>query len=216
MSSLNNEIQEALCAFPGLKVEIINNNIKLTGKIEINNTFKDEHIVDAYTVEINIPKEYPKELPTIKETGRRIKREFRHIYNNHELCLATFADMKLKLGENFKLLDWIDNFVVPYFFSNSYFEKYKILPFGERSHGSIGILEFYTEYFKVDNKKSAYNILKYSCEKKYRGHDECPCGSGEKIRNCHKDIVLKSKEGTRLEILSNDLKDIMKEREEFI
>jgi len=212
LNLLNNEINEILSKFPGLELKEYTDRIILIGKIGIDNTYKDEHIIDEYNVEVNIPYGYPTKLPTIKEIGKRIKARYGHIYGNRELCLATAADMQFKLGDNFKLMDWFENYVIPYFFSHSYFEKYGRLPFGDRSHGSNGMLEYYMEYFKADSKTSAYNILKYVCEKSYRGHNICPCGSKIRIRNCHKNIVIESQENRRIKILSKDLKDIEKER----
>ena len=56
-----------------------------------------------------------------------------------------------------------------------------------------GIIEFYEKYFNLENEKNSLDIIKYILLKKYRGHDLCPCGSNQKIRKCHKNVILACK-----------------------
>jgi uncharacterized protein YchJ len=49
-------------------------------------------------------------------------------------------------------------------------------------------------------------------QKEYRGHNECPCGSGLKIRNCHGKVMKPFYENkTAREIIRNDIEYIRKE-----
>ena len=59
------------------------------------------------------------------------------------------------------------------------------MPFGELSHGGIGILEYYQELFDLKDTRRVLTMLKILADDKYRGHDRCPCGSGKRLRSCH-------------------------------
>lgn len=203
MTTIEEQIQEVIIRFPELKLSKTNNNILISGKIDINCEHLDEHIIDEYEVMIII-NNYPEKLPMIRETNKRIPLKYGHVYKDGELCLATEDEIKLTLGENFTLNQWIDNFVIPYFFGYSYFEKYGVMPFGERSHGARGIKEFYKDFFGVDTEKKAISFLKFISSfknYKYKGHHICPCGSGKRIRDCHKDILLKCEDSYVQKIL---------------
>jgi len=58
-------------------------------------------------------------------------------------------------------------------------------PFDEWSHGIEGQLEYYREVFGTDNLGHVRKYLEYMIAKKVKGHWECPCGSGRRIRDCH-------------------------------
>lgn len=193
MITIEEQIQEIIIRFPELKLSKTDNNILISGKIDINCEYLDEHIIDEYEVRIVI-NNYPENLPIIRETNKRIPLKYGHVYKDGELCLATDDEIKLTLGENFTLNQWIDNFVIPYFFGYSYFEKYGVMPFGERSHGARGIKEFYKDFFGVDTEKKTISFLNFISSfknYKYKGHHICPCGSGKRVRDCHKNILLK-------------------------
>ena len=59
------------------------------------------------------------------------------------------------------------------------------MPFGELSHGGKGVLEYYTQLFNASSDVIAIELLKILAENNYRGHYDCPCGNGKRIRNCH-------------------------------
>lgn len=194
MEIIEEHVREILNRFPELKLNKHEKHILLSGKFIIDCEYLNEHIIDEYEVEIIIYNNYIERLPVIRETNKRIPLSYGHLYKDGELCLAPDDEIKLILGENFTLNKWIDNFVIPYFFGYSYFEKYGVMPFGERSHGAKGIKEFYKDFFNVDSEKKAMNFLKfiYSFKSyKYKGHYMCPCGSGKRVRDCHKNILLK-------------------------
>lgn len=205
MKDIFTEINDIKQYFKKLHYENIHKGIRLTGILSINHIYNDEHIVDEYNIEIVISQNYPNDFPKIREIGKKIPISYGHIYPDSELCLGTDADMIFNLGSKYVLRDWIEQYVIPYFFSFSYFKKYKVMPFGERNHGIKGELEFYFDYFNVSNKVNVIQILNYICNKTYKGHHLCPCGSGKRIRDCHKDLIIHCKENYK-EFLKEELK----------
>ena len=79
-----------------------------------------------------------------------------------------------------------------YFYAASYFKRYGVAPYGERSHGVKGIEEAYMERYRVTDRNVLMHLLLYLTGiQRYRGHLECPCGSGKKFRDCHGGKILK-------------------------
>lgn len=78
-----------------------------------------------------------------------------------------------------------------YLYTYRYYEEYGIYPFGERSHGIMGDLEYIKELFNVKEWGQVFDIMHFIANFSYRGHLLCPCGSGKRLRNCHGDILMK-------------------------
>ena len=62
--------------------------------------------------------------------------------------------------------------------------------FGKRE----GILEYYKELFSVQDGWQVLGLLKILADDNYKGHTLCPCGSGQKLRNCHGNLLREIKE----------------------
>lgn len=183
--------------YPGLTYD---DNIKaLKGNISIHKICNDEIINETYDILIDFKS---CEIPQVYELGKKIKRSYEHKYSDNRLCLATDIEQILFLKKHKMISHWIKNYVESYFISYEFFQRYGVYPFGQYSHGKKGILEFYESYFNLEAEKNSVEILRYIFLKKYRGHDLCPCGSDLKVRNCHKDTILKCKSDSNIDLLS--------------
>lgn len=211
------QIQEVIDNFPGLSIKKSLKKQKIiSGKFRLNDSYNGVRMVDDFEIEITIYSNYPEILPKIKEIGNKIDPKYGHIYLDRSLCLATEGDMKINLFPNFKLIDWMNNYVIPYFYSYSYYKKYNgVYPFGDRSHGAKGILEYYVEFFKVNNLEEAREYLKIVSKKEYKGHYLCPCGSGKKIRNCHKEKIYKLMNPEYCTFYKDDLNMMLEEEKNY-
>ena len=103
-----------------------------------------------YEIDISIPKQYPDSLPLVFEIGGKIDRNYHHNPTG-ELCLATPIEIEMNFKKFPSLLGFVDNLVIPYLFSHAYFMKHGEMPYGERPHGSEGILQFYEEHFGTND-----------------------------------------------------------------
>lgn len=187
MENVSRSISNICAKYPALKRE---NNTIIKGILPIDRVVKDEHIVDSFEIEID----FKENIPKVKELGNRTN-GYCHKYKNGNLCLETDFNQLMFLEEH-DYLDWLDYFVINYFCSFCYYRKYRCYPYGERKH-RYGDFFGFAEYIKM-NPEAAWDILKYIVDSNYRGHNLCPCGSGKKIRNCHKDVVLKFKKETNI------------------
>lgn len=172
-------------------------------------------IEDAYeiTVDFNIA-EHSK-LPILKETGGRLKlvQEQKNILdirdlhvNPHDesLCMLVRPTELSLVESSFKLLEFMNKLVIPFFYAQSYFEKYSQWPWGDYSHGTLGILERYVdETLHTEQVTRFYLIsltersdwatikgLKSNRDHKIKGHTPCPCNSGKKFRDCHNKALI--------------------------
>lgn len=64
------------------------------------------------------------------------------------------------------------------------------MPFGELSHGGLGILEYYQDLFEIQDRRRVLKMIQILAEDNYRGHTRCPCGKGKRLRDCHGQILL--------------------------
>lgn len=86
---------------------------------------------------------------------------------------------------NPSLVGFIEELLVPYLYSYSYFEKTSRMPFGELSHGGKGITEYYQQLLQLDSEVAVIGFLRVLADDDYRGHHHCPCSNGKNLRACH-------------------------------
>lgn len=163
------------------------------GVVNVRGTYPvvaDGREVDRYSIEIKLPDGYPHDLPQVFEIGGRIPRTLdRHIFPSGALCLGVREDLWLSHGGDFSIARVLDGPVRGFLIGNSLVEEGGSWPDGDRSHGTAGILEFYSSHLGTSDPVSVAKLLNALILDKVRGHWQCPCGSGAIIRKCHKDAV---------------------------
>ena len=102
--------------------------------------------------------------------------------------MSTDLSQLIFISEN-GLNKWFDEYVIKYFLSYEYYKMYKIYPFGEYSHGLLGMKESISAVFKIPIEYSFQFIEYLATKNRVRGHDLCPCGSKKKIRLCHFELL---------------------------
>ncbi len=175
--------------YPDLLYHECDDYCSLTGNVMLNHTYNNICMTEQFLINIIIPVNFPYELPKVTELNSRIDKNYPHLYQNGEFCLASNIELKKYLCNNDNICEFIDNYVIPYLYTYKFYEEYGIYPFGERSHGFWGDLEYLGEICGTDNINKLYNIMFYIGHHRYRGHNLCPCGSNKKIRNCHGDTI---------------------------
>jgi len=181
----------------------------ISGQLGFSSEYKGIRIQDGFSIFIKIPDEYPDGLPIAKEIGGRIPRDFHKSGQNRDiLCLATPADQWIKFNKCKSLLGFIDNLVVPYLFSFCFKQKTGRMPFNERRHGGLGILEFYCEYFELTDFEAARKLLKLLAKGRYRREKTCPCGSGRRLRSCHGAKFLEIMKMQTTDAFSNEYRQV--------
>jgi hypothetical protein len=164
------------------------------GKVAVRGTYGVVHEgkeIDRYALNIVLPENYPRSIPTVWETAERIPRIIdRHVFpKTGALCLGVPAALWITLGGNFPIDRVLDIPVRNYLIGNSMVEAGERWPFGEWKHGADGMLDFFTETIGTSDPTKVTNLIMALLKGKVRGHWPCPCGSGDIIRKCHRDAI---------------------------
>lgn len=150
---------------------------------------KGTTISDTFDVDIEVPVEFPRQVPNVRETGCRIPKDF-HTHPDGTLCLGAPTRLLLLIQKAQTLPGFIDSCVVPYFYGFSHREQHGALPFGELDHGLPGIFNDLMQLFDVRSIDAVIPMLRLaSIPKREANKQKCPCGSGRLTRKCH-NIVL--------------------------
>ena len=169
-----------------------------------------EPITDTFEIDMVIPELYPNNLPKVRETSDRIDTSYKHVFSNGTLCLAVPIAERQLFGQHPTLLGFVNKLVVPYFYGYCYWKKYGEHPFGEQNHGAEGIVQYYIDTLNLADEVKALTVVFFLCKHGYRGHHDCPCGSGRKVRNCHGPMLLDLHKHHTSETLYHDLQFIVR------
>lgn len=178
-----------------------------SGVLDFESEYNGNVIQDEYKIEIIIPVKYPAAIPIMREVGGRSEAvakkyeitDLRNLHRNQSngsscLCVRQEEQRRFPPGSN--LLKFIDDLAIPYLYGLSYFDEHGRWPWGDYSHGGLGLLEFYSEdpieqtregveelstNFRLDDNWREYSkqIRKPSPDK------PCICHSGIPFQKCH-------------------------------
>ena len=148
-----------------------------------------ETITASFDVVLSIPHVFPDRLPQAKEVGGQIGTDYEHLNTDGTLCLAVPVEQRRVFFEQPTLLGFVDRLLVPYLYGYCFWRKHGYHPFDEAAHGYEGILRYYVDTLSL---RDPLKVLAFICllfEHGYRGHHDCPCGSGRKVRTCHGPVL---------------------------
>jgi len=181
------------------------------GNLGFSVPYNGKVIKDDYDIEIEIPDDYPQSPPTVKELGNKIPKDADFHVNAYDgtLCLGAPLAVKRTFAQQRNLLWFVEKQVVPFLFGIGYKVKYGHMPFGELSHGSKGLLEHYKELFGVKDGFVVLEFLSLLCAGSYDEHAMCPCGSGLKLRKCHRKVLKKARKKQQAEEFQQEYLSIL-------
>lgn len=209
----NYDIQMVREKYPAFKIFKHENDYVFLGEIILNHVFGDVRMTGKFNLEIVVPGDFPLAFPTVKELSNCIDENYPHRYKNGQLCLASDLELKMFFSQDTDICSFIEKYVIPYLYTYRFYEEYGVYPYGERSHGIMGDLEYLKDLFEVDDWGQVLSIMSFVAQSPYRGHLLCPCGSGKRIRNCHSEILKKVMSAE----LQNECKEILVEvKKEYI
>ena len=163
-----------------------------------------------YGIVIVFPSNYPKTVPLMfcNDPKLPIGDIDRHIMNDGRACLGVQAEIGLRWKADSTIADFLEKLVAPFLVWQAYFEVYQQPPppWGARSHYKQGILEFYAEQLSMPVESNMIDFMRLLARKnKPKGHEYCPCGSGERLRNCHQNLVYSTRERVSWQDVEYDL-----------
>jgi len=189
------QLDSAIAKFPNFKIAESDGGKMLKGILDVKDA--DREIVASFSVEIRYCAGFPFRFPFLFEVGGDIPNEADwHKYSDGRCCITVEPDEILKCKNGVSILEFIGNYCIPYLANQAFRKatgKYKN---GEYSHGPLGILEFYADFFKtsdVNQWKKCILILNSGKNTQKGRNESCFCGSGLKFKNCHNKIFYNAK-----------------------
>jgi hypothetical protein len=176
--------------FPYLHLGVRDSSTVLIGDLPL---VLDGRVVESFAIEVVIPQEGMRHgIPVVREVGGRIPWiADRHVYPDGRACLFIEAEYWFKHPSGMDLVAFLRAPVMSYFIGQAFYEQEQRWPFGERSHGALGVVEFYSPLIGSREPRMIKRLIEMVVAKKMRSTWRCPCGSGRRLRGCHGDVVRK-------------------------
>lgn len=131
-------------------------------------------------------RDHPKSLPLVREVAGRIPRERdRHINENGTCCVLLPDERWKSWPVGAPLIDFLNGPVRSFFICQSLVEAGNPWPMEQLAHAADGIRASYSELLGTDDVIVIRGYLTCLAAKQVKGHWSCPCGSGERLRDCH-------------------------------
>lgn len=146
----------------------------------------------GYLIALRLEEPYPKYPPVMYCNDPKLPIEIdRHILKNGQACLGVTAEVRLKWSSAPQIVSFLDELVAPFLAWQVFFDAHGYPPgWGQRSHGKKGILEFYADILGLEVDANIAGFINLLARKNTPGgHEICPCESGRRLRNCHRDAV---------------------------
>lgn len=174
------EKEHILQKYPSLIYCIENDIVKLKGELPIL------EIDDSYSIEIEFPDNYPKNLPIVKEVSGDIPKELDlHISYDGSCCLCIPQLEKFYFPDGSNIITFLEKLVIPFFANQAYFKITGTWLNGEYGHGEKGIYEFYSDILQTNNIHLMIIFMILSLQEIKNINTYCPCSSGKSIKKCH-------------------------------
>jgi hypothetical protein len=178
------EKAEVEAYYPDLHCAVENDLVYVRGSFAV---IFEGHVLDRYSVELQLSRNHPTGLPAVRETGGRIPhRDDRHINTADGTACVLIPDERWRLWPvGAPLLKFLTGPLHSFFLAQTMIEEREPWPFGQWAHGAKGVFQYYRELLKTSDLRVITTYLDYLASKKVKGHWDCPCKSGKTLRDCH-------------------------------
>lgn len=167
-----------------------------------------------YRISILMPIKYPKQPPILfcNDPKLPVGNIDRHIMKDGSACLGVYADIMMRWSLEPGIINFLENFVAPFLVWQAYYDAHqKPPPWGQRSHFAEGIIEYYAELLGMNKCQSVVEFMKLLARKnRPKGHEICPCGSGDRLRNCHRELLYRTREKVAWQYVAKDLQTVLR------
>lgn len=210
-TDLETAIDELRINYPQMTISADENETVIAeGDYCLDAEYDGVRLVETFVIRVAIPPDYPKSVSSVKEISNIISSDYEHLYEDRSFCLGIDGELRMGILDNPSMVAFLEGPVRSYLYSALFYRRYGRYPFGDRAHGSFGIMQFYMEMFDVDNASQALDIIRFIEIGNYRGHLPCPCGSGVKLRNCHGEQLFEIINGEKRGVILKDWDKVKK------
>ena len=200
-------------AFPSLTLDTSQTPARVTGTMWLDSE-------RGFSIDLEVPGNYPRGIPKLWCNQTEISWKVdRHVYSNGLACLCVASEYRKHWPPGSDLTDFLKMLVRPYLIGQAYYQDHGQWPPGrERSHGAEGIIESYRdrltplEAVTPSVVEDFIRLLARRADPK--GHEFCPCGSGKKLRNCHRALLMSLRQDIDSTHAKEDLMPLVRVREQ--
>ena len=199
-------------AFPSLTLDTSQVPARVTGTMWLDPEL-------GFSIDLEVPGNYPRGIPKLWCDRTEIPWEAdRHVYPNGLACLCVSSEYRKHWPPGSDLTDFLSILVRPYLIGQAYYQDHGHWPSGrERSHGVEGIIEAYQDFLAplgAVTPPVIENFVRLLARRTDpKGHEPCPCGSGKRLRNCHRSFLVTLRRAIDPENAKEDCKLLDWERE---
>lgn len=141
-----------------------------------------------YRLRIDVPHNYPNEVPRVFEIGTDIPRlaEY-HLNFDGSLCLGSPLRILESIRQDESLVKYAKEFLLPYLYAVSLKQRgvCERMVYGELEHGEQGLFSDYKKCFGVQTNAQVLWVLKLLRKENLDYKNElCPCGCGRSLADC--------------------------------
>lgn len=139
-----------------------------------------------FDIQVFIRPGFPLVEPVVREVGGKVPRSADyHINDEDGTCCLEVWESWLAEHPKADVASFFEGPLRNFFLSQVYLENHEKFPFGEHEHYEAGRLAAYAEQLGCDaNKDAVVKYLQALAHSPPRGHWDCPCGSGKRLRSC--------------------------------
>ena len=142
------QVVEAQSRYPNLELlRYPSGEYRVRGGVGFSIVHNSHMVSESYNLEMSIPDDYPYSPPMVYENGGKIPKDFGHFMIAGNFCLGAPVEVNRRFSKHRNLLRFIEDQVIPFLFAYTFKRDYGKLPFGELFHGTVGLLQYYSEYF---------------------------------------------------------------------
>ncbi|MCS6136364.1 hypothetical protein G3496_15645 [Shewanella baltica] len=187
-------LEEFLSAYPKIRLIDINaDKVELQGEYQLKAQLDGSQLIErTFYLRIVCPHDYPNNLPKVYDTSSYFPRDQDfHTYVDGSFCLGSDLKIKSVLRTDTSLIAFFEKIIVRFLYAVSHRVEFGNFPYGELDHGEKGLIDDYSEMFKVNGKSSVLLALKaLGLRKRVANKLRCPCSCGYRIGSCNYRLFL--------------------------
>lgn len=146
---------------------------------------------NTFNIAISVSQGYPYCIPVLIEISEIIPRDIDWHISSEGLCCIDVSHNLIamsKIGIN--ICKFISDKIYPYFANQLYKLTVNKYAGKEYAHHLDGVIQYYIEDHLLPNKHAVISLLEKIVMKSRIGrNDKCPCGSGKKVKHCHRQSI---------------------------
>jgi hypothetical protein len=215
MLTLTPEAKEWLSRrYPRLLVSDLKDRIVIRGVLDFNRTFDEMRIEDSYSISLILLKSGAP--PTVRETAGRLQKVFDthkerlllkkiidlHAYTGGKLCIMAPQEWEVNTELRQSIPKLFDEYIEPYFYSQSFLVQHGKWPWPHLPHGLSGIIAWFEENHLVfgalaatvkevkelaEKPKSSASEMVARAKRRnsFIPQERCLCGKKKSYLMCH-------------------------------